>query len=101
MGRNRLSGLFLSLFVLGFALLALVQRADAQVLYGSVSGTVTDQSGAGVPKAHISLINKATTVEKEAYADENGHYTITDVPPGTYDLKVAASGFKVLTQTNL
>src|SRR5437016_5505121 len=99
--RNRLSGLFLSLFVLGFALMGLVQRADAQVLFGSVSGTVTDQSGAGVPKARVTLINRATSVQKEADADESGHYTITDVPPGNYDLKVTASGFKPLTQTNL
>src|SRR5436190_527360 len=101
MFRNRLSSLFLSVFVLGFAFLGFVQRADAQVLFGSVSGTVTDQSGAGVPKAHVTLINRATSVQKEADADDSGHYTITDVPPGDYDLKVTASGFKPLTQTNL
>src|SRR5438874_10132889 len=101
MFRIRLSGFFLSVFVLGFLLLGLVQRADAQVLFGSVSGTVTDQSGAGVPRAHVTLINRATSVQKEADADESGHYTITDVPPGNYDLKVTASGFKPLTQTNL
>src|SRR5256884_8166991 len=99
--RNRLSGLFLSLFVLGFALLGFVERTDAQVLFGSVSGTITDPSGAGMPEAHVTLINKATSVQKEAETDESGHYTITDVPPGNYDLKVTASGFKPLTQTNL
>src|SRR5437879_13629660 len=99
--RNRLSGLFLSLFVLGFALMGLVQRADAQVLFGSVSGTVTDQSGAGVPKARVTVINRATSVQQEADADESGHYTITDVPPGNYGLKVTARGRKPLTQTNL
>jgi carboxypeptidase family protein/TonB-dependent receptor-like protein len=102
MFRKRLSGLrILCVFVLGFALLGLAQRADAQVLFGSVSGTVTDQSGAGVPKAHVTLLNKATNVQKEADADESGHYTITDLAPGNYDLKVTASGFKPLTQTNL
>src|SRR5256886_3466522 len=101
MFRNRLSSLFLSVFVLGFALFGTAQRADAQVLFGSVSGTVTDQSGAAVPKAHVTLINKATSVQKEADTDESGHYTITDVQPGNYDLKVTAGGFKPLTQTNL
>src|SRR4029077_6411406 len=38
---------------------------------------------------------------REVDADEGGHYSITDVPPGEYDLKVTASGFKPLTQTNL
>jgi hypothetical protein len=102
MFRKRLSGLrILCVFVLGFALLGLAQRADAQVLFGSVSGTVTDQSGAGVPKARVTLLNKATNVQKEADADESGHYTITDLAPGSYDLKVTASGFKPLTQVNL
>ncbi len=74
---------------------------NAQVLYGSVTGTVTDQSGAGVPRAHVTATNRATSVVREADADENGHYTITDLAPGNYDLKVTASGFKPLTQTNL
>ena len=78
-----------------------VPTAEAQVLYGSVTGTVTDQSGAGVPKAHVSVTNRATDVQREADADDNGHYAITDIPPGNYDLKVAATGFKPLTQTNL
>lgn len=99
--RNRLSVLFLLVFFAGFALLGFIQPADAQVLYGSVSGTVTDQSGAGVPKVHVTLVNKATTVQKEGDADESGHYTITDVPPGNYDITYKASGFKPLTQTNL
>jgi hypothetical protein len=70
-------------------------------LYGSVTGTVTDQSGAGVPKAHVAATNRATGVKREADTDDNGHYTITDLGPGDYDLKVTASGFKPLTQTNL
>src|SRR6266852_6274346 len=74
---------------------------NAQVLYGSVTGTVSDQSGAGVPKAHVTATNRATSVVREADADENGHYTITDLAPGNYDLKVTASGFKPLTQINL
>jgi len=80
---------------------AVAQPLPAQVLFGSVSGTITDQSGAGVPKAHVTLINKATNVQKEGDTDESGHYIITDVPPGSYDLKITASGFKPLTQTNL
>ena len=81
--------------------LLIVRPMYAQVLYGSVSGLVTDQSGAGVPKAHVTLINKATGVQKEGDTDESGHYTISDVPPGNYDMKITASGFKPLTQTNL
>jgi len=90
-----------SFLVFGFLALAHAQRANAQVLYGSVTGTVSDQSGAAVPKAHVTLTNRATGVARETDADENGHYLITDVSPGSYDLKVTAGGFRPLTQTNL
>ena len=78
-----------------------VERLNAQVLYGSVVGTVTDQSGAVVPKAHIVITNTATGVKRETVADDTGHYSIPDVPPGAYDLAVSASGFRPLTKTNL
>jgi hypothetical protein len=97
--RPRIS--LLLLFALGFLMLAYAQDVNAQVLYGSVSGTIADPSSAGVPKAHVVITNRATGVQREADADENGHYAITDLPPGDYDLKVTAGGFKPLTQTNL
>src|SRR6266513_2801151 len=89
------------LFALGFLALGYVHRADAQVLYGSVSGSITDQSGAAVAKAHVIVTNRATSVTREADSDETGRYRITDVPPGDYDLKITASGFRLLTQTHL
>src|SRR5436309_2029694 len=90
-----------TLAVLSVQTVLFVPALKAQVLYGSVTGTVTDQSGAGVPKAHAVVTNRATGVAREADADDNGHYTITDLAPGDYDLKVTASGFKPLTQTSL
>src|SRR6266850_4586380 len=90
-----------TLAAVGVQTVMFVPVLNAQVLYGSVTGTVTDQSSAGVPRAHVTATNRATSVVREADADENGHYTITDLAPGNYDLKVTASGFKPLTQTNL
>ena len=95
------SVVLVSLLTLGFVLAGLVQRSEAQVLFGSVSGTVTDQSGATVSKAHISSVNRATGVQKETDADAGGHYTLTDLSPGAYDVTVTATGFKPLTQTDV
>jgi hypothetical protein len=87
--------------VLALTLFGYVQTANAQVLFGSASGTVTDQSGASVPKAHVVSVNKGTGVRKETDADASGFYTLTDLPPGLYDITVTAGGFKPLTQTNV
>src|SRR5215467_12621877 len=93
---------WLAVLVLMIVHIALsMPTAKAQVLYGSVSGVVTDQSGAAVPKAHVTITNRGTGFVREADADEGGHYTIPELPPGEYDLKVTAGGFKPLTQTNL
>src|SRR5437762_8388534 len=87
--------------VLAFALFGMVQSANAKVLVGSASGTITDQSGAAVPKAHVSSVNKATGVRKETDADAGGFYRLTDLSPGLYDITVTAGGFKPLTQTSV
>jgi hypothetical protein len=95
------SVVLLAMASLAFAFFGFVQTANAQVLFGSASGTVTDQSGASVPKAHVSSVNKATGVRKEADADASGFYTLTDLPPGLYDITVNAGGFKPLTKTSV
>jgi len=98
--RNK-SVVLLALVTFGFALWGSVQTARAQVLFGSVSGTITDASAAAVSKAHVSSVNKATGVQRETDADASGYYKLTDLSPGVYDITVTASGFKPLTQTNL
>jgi len=101
MSRRILQVLLCALFALGVLALGCVPQAHAQVLYGSVSGTVTDQTGSAVAKAHVVLVNRTTSVQREADVDENGHFHIPDLPPGEYDLKVTSNGFKPLTQTGL
>jgi hypothetical protein len=98
--RNK-SVVLLALAALGCTLFGFVQTANAQVLFGSASGTVTDPSGAAVPKAHVSSISKATGAKRETDADASGYYTLTDLSPGLYDVTVTAGGFKPLTQTDV
>jgi len=77
-------------------LLALVTAmpASAQTLYGTVVGLVEDPSGSVIPKAKVELRNTATGVAYEGVADADGSFTILNVLPGTYDLRVSAAGFK-------
>ena len=86
----------------GVLLLALlcgvnVRPAVAQVLYGSVVGTVTDQSDAVVPNATVKITSKETGLGKEGETDTGGRYSLVSVLPGHYDIKVTAKGFRVYT----
>ncbi len=92
------SGVVLSLLL---ALTALLQPANAQVLYGSVTGNVSDQSGATVPGATVTLTNQGTGQVREAMTSEDGTYTITNVLPGVYDLKITKQGFTTHSETGV
>ena len=98
--RNK-SIVLLALAALACMLFGFVHTANAQVLFGSASGNVTDPSGAAVPRAHVSSVSKSTGAKRETDADANGHYTLTDLSPGLYDVTVTAGGFKPLTQTDV
>ena len=78
-----------------------VRRLTAQVLYGSVAGTVTDQTGAVVPGAAISIVNDDTGLTRNTTSGSAGDYRITDLPGGTYTLSVKAQGFKPVKQTGI
>src|SRR6266511_4403841 len=83
--------LLLVLLVLG---LLLPGRAVAQTGAGSLTGLVTDQSGATVPGATISATNQATNVVYSAVSNDAGNYTVLSLPVGTYVVKTELSGFK-------
>jgi Carboxypeptidase regulatory-like domain len=77
------------------------RRADAQVLYGSVVGVVTDQTDAVVPSATVTITNKDTGLTRNGNTDEGGRYSFVNVLPGRYDVKVVAKGFRTSAQNDL
>lgn len=81
--------------------LFLVRPMRAQVLYGSVTGTVTDQSGAVVPSAQVTVTNDATGLKRQTTTDAAGNYRVLDLPQGNYTIEVTASGFKPLKIANV
>jgi hypothetical protein len=58
-------------------------KLSAQVLYGSVTGTISDETGAVVPGAKIVVVNDETGLRREAETDATGIYRILDLPAGT------------------
>jgi hypothetical protein len=82
-------------------LCALGVSAWAQSVQGVVTGTVTDTSGAVVPKASLTLTNVGTQVTQERQAGTDGIYRFPLVPPGTYKLTVKSSGFTTKEVTGI
>src|SRR5579862_3304349 len=74
---------------------------NAQVLYGSLTGNVTDPAGAAVPGAHVEAVNVGTNVKSEANTDERGIYRFTDLQGGLYKVTLTAKSFKTLIETNV
>lgn len=80
---------------------ALPGRVHAQILYGSVTGTVTDKTGAVVPGAAVTLTNPGTGEVRNTVADAVGNYNFVDVLPGTYSVSVKKNGFNAYLQKNI
>ena len=94
MKSRRLSPIFATLF-LACAFFG-VSSAFAQDT-SSLTGTVADSSGAVVPKANLTIQNTATRVEVHATTNEGGTYTIANVTPGVYNIRVEAAGFQSIS----
>jgi outer membrane receptor protein involved in Fe transport len=81
------------LLLLAIGLLA-PSPALAQTGAATVTGIVTDQSGAAIPGATVTATNQATNVDYTAVSNEAGNYTITSLPLGTYVVKAELTSFK-------
>lgn len=89
------------LLAMAFIAVATSQSANAQVLYGSVVGTVEDPTGAVVPSATVTVTNNSTGATRETTSDNAGRYSLLNMLPGTYDMKVTAAGFRTLNRTGI
>src|SRR6266542_1024463 len=86
-----------------FLLAALIapHALDAQVLYGSITGNVTDRSGASVPGARVEALNVDTGVSRQTLSDDHGAYSFGDLQAGKYRVTIQAQGLSKLVQENV
>ena len=91
--------------ILSTALLSIVVAMSgslwAQVYSGSLTGIVTDPSGAVIPGAKVTLTDVGKQFEYTAITDATGHYLLRSLPPSTYNLKVEAAGFTTAVQSGI
>ncbi|MEZ5398096.1 MAG: carboxypeptidase regulatory-like domain-containing protein [Bryobacteraceae bacterium] len=67
----------------------------------SVTGRVTDASGAIIPVATVTITNIATAVDRTSGVNESGYYTFALLQPGRYQIRVESTGFKSVTRSGL
>src|SRR5260370_2772728 len=79
-----------------FILLASGHSAMAQSVFGQILGTVTDATGAAVPNAIVTVTDVAKGTVVNLQSNGAGEFTADHLIPDTYNIKVAATGFKSL-----
>lgn len=91
MGANIKAWKILGVFLLVSASL---NQASGQAVFGSVYGTISDPSGAGVPNATLTLIDQAKNTRFEVTTGSDGVFQKGQLIPGTYTLEATANGFQ-------
>src|SRR5438034_800721 len=76
-------------------------EAHAQVTGATLSGTVTDTSGAVIPGVMVSVKNRGTGVVRNVKTDEAGFYSAPNLLAGSYDVTASAAGFSTVMQSNI
>jgi Carboxypeptidase regulatory-like domain len=79
-------------------LLALSLSARAQVVGGTIAGTVTDSSGAAIPNAHVLVHNDDTGAQRSLTTNASGQYVASSIAVGAYTLSADAPGFAHYTR---
>ncbi len=86
------------LFTAPLCLIVLFICAHAQTPTGQVSGTVFDESGALLPNAAVTVVNMATGLTRQLKSDTVGVYSTAALPPGRYEVRAKAEGFRSLVR---
>src|ERR671936_41897 len=88
-----------------FALLSIAlcvgTPATAQTVTGTLSGTVTDASGAVIPGIQVTAKNTETGLARAATTNDEGYYLMSFLPLGAYDVTVNAQGFQKVVKTGV
>jgi outer membrane receptor protein involved in Fe transport len=93
---NRFSrGLLAGACLLAVAILLSGAVASAQTFRGTILGSVTDSSGAGVPGASVLIKNVDTGLTRTVTTSDDGSYSVPELPIGNYSVNVEKAGFKL------
>src|SRR5215213_263408 len=89
------------LIIPAFLMLFLALPVSAQKSSGQISGNVTDPGGAVLPDATVTVTQVGTGLQRTVTTNDDGNYTITDLPIGVYRVSVTKTGFKETVAENV
>jgi hypothetical protein len=81
--------------------LALAVAGYGQVVNATLSGSVTDPTGAVIPEASVTATNVATGISTKTTTNASGNYIFPSLPPGTYTVHFEKNGFKATVLTGI
>src|SRR5579862_2795465 len=93
--------LTLRLLVIGLLVALAIVPVSAQVVTGTIAGTVVDESGAVIPGAKIVAVDLTSSIQYNAVSGGNGFYEIPDLPFGLYKVTVTAPKYNTVLFTEV
>src|SRR5512138_501154 len=88
----------LELLSVVFVMLMAASAVKAQTITGSISGVITDSTGAYIPGATVTLTSEKTAQARSGGTNGEGRFTFAALQPGGYYLKVEQPGFQTFEQ---
>ncbi|MBV9770615.1 MAG: TonB-dependent receptor [Bryobacterales bacterium] len=92
--RNRNRDVLYIVLVFCMSLFAVADNVYGQAGTASISGRVSDPTGASIPEAPVTITNTATSATETAITDSEGRYTVPQLGIGTYDIMISKTGFQ-------
>jgi hypothetical protein len=89
------------LFLVSFICLSFAYSSAAQSPTGTISGIVTDPTGATIASAEVIVVNDATRVQVSGKTNSEGIYVVPNLPPGIYRVQVSKIGFKTIIKPDI
>src|ERR1044071_2656174 len=94
--------MIIAMLMLGGAVLFDGQSVFGQLrIVGSISGTVVDSAGAGLPNAKVVLKDSKTGITRETTASDHGTFLFPDLANGMYEITVTVTGFQTSILPNI
>src|SRR5258707_15465860 len=76
-------------------------KCQTSAYTGTITGIVTDPSGAIIPGAEVTAIDSATALKTATHTNQDGAFSVPNIAAGTYTVRIKAPGFETFVKTEV